>query len=421
MKILLIVTGDTGLQYHRQIVPHKVLHRNHGHEVRIVHDFDKVSDLELEYFDIVQFIRQISITGRTKEIIDRCHATGCKVVFDIDDNYNLPSDHGILVEKSLLANCRKYKQERGIELNDYERKQIPYKEYISNVREAIQYADLVTTTTEHLRNFIGKGEIIPNCIDMQEEQWQTKAEQSDKLRFGWIGGLWHEKDLELIKQSIGYVYSDKSLLNYQFVLGGFNVEDNFQHHVSEFHKNNPPYMYLSNPCYKARLNEIQNRSQYLRYEDILSDNKRMLSNDHKRYLENTIKSDFHTPESYRRVWGKSINQYATIYDTIDISLAPLRSNVFNNSKSELKVIEAAAKKKAIIVSDCLPYSVFPNDTVYKIATYDNQKGWYKAVKKFLNNRQMVDDYAGKIQEYVTIHYNLDKWTELRVELYESIL
>ena len=86
MKILLIVTGDTGLQYHRQIVPHKVLHRLTGTEVRIVHNFDAVSDIELQYFDIVQFIRQISITGRTKEIIDRCHANGCKVVFDIDDN-----------------------------------------------------------------------------------------------------------------------------------------------------------------------------------------------------------------------------------------------------------------------------------------------------------------------------------------------
>lgn len=421
MKILLVVTGDTGLQYHRQIVPHKVLHRLTGNEVRIVHDFDKVSDLELQYFDIVQFIRQISIKGKTKEIIDRCHANGCKVVFDIDDNYNLPSDHGVFVEKMLLQKCKEYKEERGIQLSDYESRQIPYKEYIANVRQAIEHADLVTTTTEHLRNFIGKGEVIPNCIDMQEEQWNTKAEPSDKLRFGWIGGLWHEKDLELMSRSISCVYSDKSLKDYQFVLGGFNVEDNLQHHIEEFHKNNPAYMYGNNPCYKARLNEIQNRSQYLRYEDILSDNKRMLSNDHKRYLQNTIKSDFHTPESYRRVWGKSINQYATIYDTIDISLAPLRSNAFNNCKSELKVIEAAAKKKAIIVTDCLPYSSFPNDCVYKIATYDNQKGWYKAVKKFLNNRQMVDDYAGKIQEYVNIHYNLEKWTAIRLQMYQDIL
>ena len=77
MKILLIVTGDTGLQYHRQLTPHMVMARECGDEVRVLPSFDAVSDLELQYFDIVHFIRHISLQGKTKEIVDRCHANDC--------------------------------------------------------------------------------------------------------------------------------------------------------------------------------------------------------------------------------------------------------------------------------------------------------------------------------------------------------
>ena len=170
MKILLIVTGDTGLQYHRQLTPHMVMARECGDEVRVLPSFDAVSDLELQYFDIVHFIRHISLQGKTKEIVDRCHANDCKVVFDIDDNYNLNSDHGMFVEKALVNKCIQFKKEKGIQLNEHEAKQMPFGQYVSNVKEAIQYADLVTTTTDFLRKFLGKGVVIPNCIDITEEQ-----------------------------------------------------------------------------------------------------------------------------------------------------------------------------------------------------------------------------------------------------------
>jgi len=418
MKVLLIVTGDTGLQYHRQITPHKVMARVCGDEVRVVSNFDAVTDLELQYFDIVQFIRQISINGHTKDVIDRCHRNGCKVVFDIDDNYTLNSDHGIFAEKALVNRCKQFKIDRGIQLSEHEAKQIPYGQYVSNVKDAIKYADLVTVTTESLRNFIGRGEIIPNCIDTTEEQWQTKAKESNLMRFGWIGGLWHEKDLQLMDSSISYVYSDKSLKNYQFVLGGFNVEPQIQFKIAEFHKNNPAYMYGNNPCYKARLNEIENRTQYLRYEDIMSDNKRMLSSEYRISLSNYIDRQYETKEPYKRVWGKSINEYATIYDEIDVSLVPLRNSQFNNCKSELKLIEAGTKKKAVIASNCLPYSPFPDNTIIKID--NDKKGWYKAIKRFLNNPEMVKDYAERLSEYVAEHYDIVKWSKVRHDMYNKL-
>ena len=127
-----------------------------------------------------------------------------------------------------------------------------------------------------------------------------------------------------MESSISYVYSDKSLKDYQFVLGGFNVEPQIKEKIAEFQRNNPAYLYGNNPCYRARVNEIENRTQYLRYESILTDNERMLSTAYRIHLNNYIQQNENTNEPYKRVWGKSINQYATIYDDIDISLVPLQ-------------------------------------------------------------------------------------------------
>jgi hypothetical protein len=53
---------------------------------------------------------------------------------------------------------------------------------------------------------------------------------------------------------------------------------------------------------------------------------------------------------------KHWTEYAWEYNAIDVALAPLVPNPFNQSKSFLKVIEAGFKKKAIICSDTEPYN-----------------------------------------------------------------
>lgn len=53
---------------------------------------------------------------------------------------------------------------------------------------------------------------------------------------------------------------------------------------------------------------------------------------------------------------KSYRDYAWEYNAIDVALAPLQDNLFNQCKSFLKVIEAGFKKKAIICSDVEPYN-----------------------------------------------------------------
>ena len=53
---------------------------------------------------------------------------------------------------------------------------------------------------------------------------------------------------------------------------------------------------------------------------------------------------------------KNYFEYAWEYNGIDVALAPLVPNPFNEGKSFLKVIEAGFKKKAIICTDTEPYN-----------------------------------------------------------------
>ena len=347
MKILLVVNGNTGLQYHRQISPHVVLDNVFGDAVNITttSNFDEYSNDKLKDVQIVHFMRTISDTGRTEEVVNRCHEYGAKVCFDIDDYWQLPSDHGLY----------KLSKERNIE---------------RSTKEAIQYADLVTTTTDYFQTIIGRGEVLPNCIDTTEDQWQVKDVDSNGFtRFGWIGGVWHKQDLSLIEDSVNYVYQDRTANNYKFMVGGYN--------------DNPEYREVAR---------------------ILSGNGKGIHNN-----------------IFYAVRGVDAYNYGKIYNWLDISLIPLRDNRFNNCKSPLKLIEAGAMKKAAIVSNVKPYDIFPDDVVIKIDKADNRKGWYKAIKKLNESKQMQTDYANKLSEYCNVNFNAEEFAKKRYELYSNLI
>ena len=88
MRSILLVCSHTvtGIQYYRQLMPHKYLKDNSDIDVgKIICDvdqFDNVPDDILKGFDLIQFARQISIKGDTDRYVKRCHKLGLKVVFD---------------------------------------------------------------------------------------------------------------------------------------------------------------------------------------------------------------------------------------------------------------------------------------------------------------------------------------------------
>jgi glycosyltransferase involved in cell wall biosynthesis len=172
---------------------------------------------------------------------------------------------------------------------------------------------------------------------------------------------------------------------------------------------------------------------WYKYEQYFTENYTVLDKDYRNYLltfTNTPYSD--DDKSYRRRWTKEINTYATNYNYFDVSLAPLVNSVFNNNKSQLKVIEAGFQKKAIIASDVDPYTldlvsaidngVF-NDKGNSLLVSEkrNHKDWAKHMKRLVENPNMIQDLGNRLYETVKDTYSLKKVSENRVQFFKSII
>jgi len=333
-------------------------------------------------------------------IITNLKKLGIKVIIDIDDYWHLDPSHGL------------YEQVK--------REGIPQ---ISI--NCLKLADLVVVPTSILANEVKQFNqnvvVLANALDPTEEQFKSKPSESEKLRIGWLGGSSHIKDLELIKgiSSIGE-YNNKS----QIVLCGFDTRGSVRQ-------------------IDPKTGQVQERQMnptetvWFMYELFMTDNYRMLESypDYVKFLvqfkEDKFFDDSNMP--YRRVWTKSINQYAKNYNLFDVSLAPLVDNKFNLYKSQLKVIEAGFHKKAIIAQNYGPYTIDlvsaiksggeidPNGNCLLVDPSKNHKQWQKYVKRLIDNPQMVKDLGEKLYETIKDKYNLNNVTKTRGEIYLNLL
>ena len=377
MKVLIVCEyRATALQYYRQHIPHACLQDNYDVKVtevnngqqkdtsEYIHGIDKMTDEQLKEFQIVHFLRLVSPTDRTLPILERCRKLGLKIVFDIDDHWELPKYH---------SQYQNYKTQR---IGD-------------KTIEALKFADLVTTTTNHfaskLREFNKNVEVLQNAIDPRQEQYQSFKTQSPRTRFGWVGGVYHANDLLLLKESIKKIYH-KYYNDIQICLGGFNPNEHYQI-----------------------------------YENILTDHWSVFNSD-KEYLTYLKKL---TPEGdhvsidkpYRRLWGTDVSNFAYIYNYIDVCYVPLQPSLFSSCKSELKVIEAGFMKKAVIVSNVTPYKeVVDSSNALLVTTND----WYTQTRKVMENKELIEDLGEALHDRVKDEYHIKTPTEKRYQLYKNL-
>jgi glycosyltransferase involved in cell wall biosynthesis len=116
-----------------------------------------------------------------------------------------------------------------------------------------------------------------------------------------------------------------------------------------------------------------------------------------------------------------------------VSLAPLEENIFNKVKSQLKVIEAGFHHKAIVAQNFGPYQVDLKNTIQYGGGFDltangilvdsnkNHKDWHGAIKKLINNPELVKTLQDNLHETIKDTYSLNKVTEDRRNLYLSLI
>lgn len=101
----------------------------------------------------------------------------------------------------------------------------------------------------------------------------------------------------------------------------------------------------------------------------------------------------------------------------DIALAPLRPHVFNQSKSNLKALEAAALGIPIVASDCGPYPEFvEHGKTGFLVKRDHE--WGKFLRELVNDPAMREEMGAnakaKAREYV-LEDHVDQWASALTE------
>jgi glycosyltransferase involved in cell wall biosynthesis len=401
INVLVLPSDKTGCGKFRSVEPHIFLQNLYPNDFHVDIDYEpKINDINYwKKYQIVHVHRSIgSNYDASPAIIKGLKQLGIQVVVDIDDYWLPTKEHPIhqLIVKEQID-----------------------KKIIANLKEA----SYVTTTTNLFANEIKKINknvvVFPNAINPNEGQFNQKTESSDKIRVGWLGGSSHLHDLKLLE---GFISKNGSELNnkLQYVICGFDTRGV----VTEINPQTGE---------QRRRDILPHETVWARYEEIFTDNYRIVDDNYKNFLLQYKEEEYKSTEElpYVRVWTKPVTSYAMNYSKFDISLAPIKNHMFNRMKSQLKVIEAGFYKKALIASDIGPYTIdlkhclkngeFVDGNAMLVSENRNHSDWAKFIKRLVNNPNLITDMGERLYETVKNKYDLSIVSKNRAEFYKTII
>jgi glycosyltransferase involved in cell wall biosynthesis len=403
LKVLVVPSDRTGVGSFRSINPHIALENNYPDEFIVDIDYEPQlnNDEWLKQYDIIHYHRTLAQYEQMELVLNKLENLGIVTIMDIDD-YWAPGKHHPA-----------YFLIKGAQLDE-------------KIKNNVKIAKYVTTTTNVFADEIKKLNknvfVLPNAIDPTEAQFIPNLEPSDRIRIGWLGGSSHLHDLQILDGVVSKLKSAGLLDKVQFVLCGFDLRGT--------HTEIDPVTKQQ----KTR-NILPKESVWYQYERIFTDDYKAISPEYKDFLLKFEQAEYPnvSNEPYRRVWTKHISSYATNYNLFDVSLAPLEENIFNKVKSQLKVIEAGFHKKALIGQNYGPYQIDLNHAIKFGGEFDmtanailvdsdkNHKDWFGAIKKLVNNPEMITVLQNNLYDTIKDRYSINKVTETRRNLYHSLV
>lgn len=410
IKILVVPSDNQGVGHYRSIWPAQSLQKHFKDEFEIeINLVPNVDNIEyLKGFDIIHFHRHLEPFETMEKLFSDLKAAGVTLIMDIDDFWEPPSTHPL------------YEIVKNEKLSE-------------KIIATMKVSDYVTTTTEifasHIKKYNPNVIIMPNAVDMTHSMWKGVLNNNplDKCRISWIGGSSHLNDLKLLENSMSLLHQNESLEDkFQIIMCGFDIRGSITEIGPQGQRNTRSI--------------LPHETVWIKFEEIFTNKYSHLKKDEDyfKWLNKIKREDY--PEQYTknyiRRWTLPLTQYGKHYDYCDVCLAPIDSvdvhttekgqiikkvNLFNEVKSELKIIEAGMKKKCLIAQDFGIYKQLIKNGETGILVSDNKDGWYKAMKKVIQDPEYREMLANNLHEYVKEKYELKNVTADRVKSYKNIL
>jgi len=375
LRIFVIFPNTGGCAYYRSLMPMQKLQELFPHRVDIKfsdnplgvdrktgkskYEGDTIPD-EIKWADIVM-INNISNFGGnyTARCMALARKAGKFVHFDTDD---LLTD---LYEEHRLINV--YRDQGLSELT---------KSLYAN-------AHLVTVTQKKFAERVkpyckGILAIVKNSIDYNLPGWNQKKTEAKFTRIGWAGGIHHNPDVKIFS-SVPHLVNQK--------VGRENVRWQFY--------GEPP------PPKKGEKRDWQ----------------------HKAW-------DFYRAEFFKGFKGQKNwvtypalppSDYGAYYAHIDVSLAPLKMNDFNDSKSEIKIAECGRYKIPLVASNvgCYDEIIVNGENGYLIEPGAPKTEWVKVLSKLIKDKNHRKELGENLHEITERMFDTNKVAHHRINIYEE--
>lgn len=404
INVLVVPSDRFGVGYYRSVNPHTYLDKLYGDEFSVDIEYNPpINDFEyFKKYDIVHIHKGLfgNMEGFWK-LLDFLKENNIVSIMDIDDNWDVGRQHPLYASNKAMN--------------------IPGK-----IIENFKHFDYITTTTEifaeKIKPYNKNVFVFPNAVDPDDEQYKPIKNPSDKIRFGFVMGSAHEKDMEQFKgvfASLPKDVRDKM----QVVLCGYDLRGT----MSILNKDGQ--IVNQRPI-------TPTESVWYSYEKTCTNNFTLCSEEYKNFLHRFLKDvqwPFADKEFYRREWTKDVTEFAKHYRNLDVLFAPLDCNDFNEVKSELKFIEAGFTNTAVIATNFGPYTIGSKSMFNYGGEIDmdgnciliddrkKHKDWKKAIIKLVNNPELIDKLKENLYNTVKDKYNIKNVTKDRAEWYKSIL
>ena len=377
LKILVVPANDGGCAYYRAWSPFQKLQQKFPEEVELKFNKNPLGidektgqwqpDWEFEdmkWADIV-FTQNLSNFGGpyTARIVGKAKEFGKIMHYDTDDLltevYEGHRLHGVYKDKGLSEITK----------------------FIYN------NSDIVSVTqrkfAERVHPFCGPNTtltVIKNAIDYDLPCWNMpRIVPKNMCRVGWVGGIHHEQDL---KQFVGV----PALVNQK--TGRERVHWNFF--------GRPPI----NP-------ETGKDWQ----QDVWDNYERMLFG----FMKGRRNSTVHP--------ALGPDRYGQFYTQMDLAIAPLEFNNFNDSKSEIKVAECGRYAIPLVATNCGCYdeTIINGETGYLIDPSNPKSEWVRVMSKMIKDKKGREEMGRNLKEVTDEFFDLNKVVKFRLDLYKKIL
>jgi len=243
-----------------------------------------------------------------------------------------------------------------------------FQEMADRIIKNLSNADMVTVTNTNLLEKVlpynTNSFVLPNALPYGRNQYHDEKSTSDKIRIFWAGGATHERDIAILKNPLQKLKMHKDKI--QMVIGGYNDTDE-----------------VSKAIWNRMLSSFTCGKQL----------------------------------PFMKIPAFPPTQYMNAFEHGDIMLIPLEESEWHGCKSNLKILEAAAKRMAVVVSKVEPYSL---DTDAPVLWVEKQSDWFAHINLLINNADARQQLGNQLHEWAKEKYNLTDINKRRAELYEGL-